>query len=64
MNERNLKPNMDFNQEAKMYRNMYLKLFGSVTDALTALDEKDDTLRASYILKMAQIACEEIYIAI
>ena len=46
-----------------MYKNMYLKLFNSVTDALTALNEKDDVFRASYILKQAQIECEGMYIA-
>ena len=62
MNERILNPNIDFKQEAELYKNMYLKLFNSVTDALTALDEKDDAFKLSHILKQAQRECEEMYI--
>ena len=46
-----------------MYKNMYLKLFNSVTDALTTLDEKEDAFKTSRILKQAQRECEEMYIA-
>ena len=63
MNEKILKPNIDFKQESEIYKNMYLKLFNSVTNALTTLDEKDDVFKISHILKEAQRECEEIYIA-
>ena len=56
--------NMDLKQhEAETYKNMYLKLVNSVTNALKVLDEKDDSFKASYILKQAQLVCEEIYIS-
>ena len=58
-----IKPNIDFKQEADMYKSMYLKLFNSVTDALKLLDENDNIFKASHILKQAQLDCEEIYIA-
>lgn len=64
MDEKFLKPNLDFKQEAEMYKNIYLKLFNAVTDALTALNEKDDVSKVSYILKQAQCACEEIYTSV
>ena len=64
MNKGVLKTNADLEQEAEMYKALYLKLFNRVTDALTALDEKDDKSGASYILKRAQMECEEIYIAV
>ena len=64
MAEKIITPNIDFKQEAEMYKNMYLKLFNCTTEALTSLDEKDDKSGASYILKRAQIDCEEIYIAV
>ena len=64
MKDNVLKPNIDFKQEAEMYKKMYMKLFGSVTDALAVLDEKDDVFRASYILKQAQRDCEEIFISV
>ena len=64
MNKGIIKPNMDFKQEAEMYKSMYFKLFNAVTDALTTLDEKDDIFKMSYILKQAQCECEEIYISV
>lgn len=56
-------PNMDFKHKAEIYKNMYLKLFNSVTDALITLYEKDDVFKMAHILKQAQCECEEIYIA-
>ena len=63
MKQNVLTPNIDFKQEAQVYKNMYLKLFNSITDALTTLDEKDDIFKMAHILKQAQCECEEIYIA-
>lgn len=64
MKNKILNPNIDFKQEAEMYKNMYMKLFNSVTDALISIEEKDDVFSASHILKQAQRECEEIYIAV
>ena len=64
MAENIIKPNIDFKQEAQMYKNMYVTLFNSVTDALTIIGEKNDTFKSSNILKQAQRECEEIYIAV
>ena len=63
MTKDTLNPNIDFKQEAEMYKSMYIKLFNSVTDALTALDKNSDFFKLSCILKYAQSECEEIYIA-
>ena len=64
MKQNILTPHIDFKQESEMYKSMYLKLFNSVADALTVLDEKGDVFKASYILKQAQRECEEIYISV
>ena len=44
------------------YKNLYLKLFNSVTDGINAL-ENFDGVKALQILKQAQIDCEELYIS-
>lgn len=45
-----------------VYKQMYLKLFNAVTDALTQLEENGSLIDAINILKQAQIDCEEIYL--
>lgn len=64
MKQNVLTPNIDFKEEAEMYKSLYHKMFNSVTDALTTLDEKDDIFKMAYILKQAQRECEEIYITV
>jgi hypothetical protein len=50
---------MDYNDnDYKLYKKMYLKLFNAVTNAL---EEKDINIKDS-ILRKAQQDCEEIYI--
>jgi hypothetical protein len=44
--------------ECKLYKKMYLRLFNAVTDAL---EETDVNIKDS-ILRKAQQVCEEIYI--
>lgn len=43
-----------------LYKKLYCHLFNAVTDALRALDVKNDG-GASHILKDAQLWCEEEY---
>ena len=54
--------NEDFEAEAKLYKKMYFKLFGSVTDAIQMVDEKNDVSAFCKILKHAQSDCEELFI--
>ena len=63
MDEKISQENVNLKQEVEIYKNMYLKLFNSVTDALGVLDEKGDSAEVSDILKQAQLECEEIYIS-
>lgn len=62
MKQNILTPNIDFKQDAEMYKNMYLTLFNRTTDAITALSENGDIAKALHILKQAQGECEEIYV--
>lgn len=52
----------DFEAEAKLYEKMYFKLFGSITDAIQMIDEKNDISALCKILKQSQIDCEELFI--
>lgn len=44
-----------------MYKKMYYRLFNSITDALTALEQQNFGAAAE-ILRQAQIDSEEIYL--
>ncbi len=46
-----------------VYKEMYLKLFNAVTDALAEIDENFNIVNAVHILKKAQFDCEEIYLS-
>ena len=47
-------------QEEKIYKDMYLRLFNAVSDALELLEKEPG--RAVFMLKAAQQECEEMYI--
>ncbi len=50
---------MDYNDnDYKLYKKMYLKIFKAVTDAL----QEKDAVNKDSILRKAQQECEEIYI--
>ena len=63
MKQNVLTPILILKKKLRCIQSMYFKMFNPVTDALTALDEKDDIFKLPHILKQAQIECEEIYIA-